>query len=98
MKKLKTTSVFLLVLTIASIVFNVISDNAELLGIKAETITIIGLILSTVKLAYDQWNSYSEEDMVSFGSYTASAETTADKNGIYKTAIDHLEDWKLHQK
>lgn len=70
MKNVTPLSIALIVLTIATTLFEAASENAQLLGISSKTLMIISFVLTTAKLIYDQIKLYSEADMTSFAEYS----------------------------
>lgn len=52
---------FSAILTIILAVYDLISVNAEILGIQGETLTIISLVITTISLVYDKF--YDSEDV-----------------------------------
>lgn len=80
--KLEPSTFVLLLLMIMTTIFNVVSDNAELLGISSKALMIISLVLSTAKLIYDQFKKFSEDDMLDFAQYYKRNVTKVDEGTI----------------
>ena len=65
----KAGTVILAIITLGTLILSILSQNAEVLGIKTEWLTIASAIILAIKQFYDQSGLFTAEEVAQFANY-----------------------------
>lgn len=91
----KAGTVILAVVTIGTLLVSILSQNAELFGIKTEWLTIASAILLAIKQFYDQSGLFTAEEVAQFANHDK--ENSIYTKGIHTVNAKDVENWKANK-
>lgn len=91
----KAGTVILAVVTIGSLLVSILSQKAELFGIKTEWLTIASAILLAIKQFYDQSGLFTAEEVAQFANHDK--ENSVYTKGSHTVNAKDVENWKANK-
>lgn len=91
----KAGTVILAIITIGTLLVSILSQNAELFGIKTEWLTIASAILLAIKQFYDQSGLFTAEEVAQFANHDR--ENSVYTKGKHTVNAKDVENWKVNK-